>query len=101
MSQLQYQQWLLLLHQVPPSPPYLRAKILRRLNQIGALAIKNSAYLLPYSADHLEDFQWVRSEILAAGGDAWVFDAVPESLSNSEIQDRFRELRSEEYKQLL
>ncbi len=100
-SQQQHRQWLLLLHQVPPSPSYLRAKILRRLNQIGALPIKNSAYLLPNTADHLEDFQWLRSEILGNGGDAWVFDAAPESLSDSEIQDRFRELRSEEYKQLL
>jgi hypothetical protein len=89
------------LHQVPPSPPYLRAKVLRKLNQLGALSIKNSAYLLPYSTDHLEDFQWVKSEIVAGGGEAWVFSVAPESLSDSEIQDRFRELRSQEYKQLL
>jgi|SRR5579864_12752 len=101
MSQQQYQEWLLLLHQVPPSPPYLRAKVLRRLNQLGALPIKNSAYLLPYTSDHLEDFQWLRSEILAAGGEAWIFRVAPESLSDSEIQDRFRELRSQDYKQLL
>jgi len=101
MSQQLYRKWLLLLHQVPPSPPYLRAKVLRKLNQLGALSIKNSAYLLPYSPDHVEDFQWLRSEILASGGEAWIFGVAPESLSDSEIQDRFRELRSEEYKQLL
>src|SRR5215471_18275231 len=93
--------WLLLLHQIPPSPPYLRAKILRKLNQLGALSIKNSAYLLPYSSDHLEDFQWVKSEIIAGGGEAWIFGVAPESLSDFEIQERFREFRSHEYKQLL
>jgi hypothetical protein len=41
--------WLLLLHQIPPSPPYFRAKVVRRLSQLGALAIKNSAYILPES----------------------------------------------------
>ena len=100
MSQQQYKSWLLLLHQIPPSPPYLRAKVLRKLNQLGALPIKNSAYLLPYSPDYVEDFQWVRSEIIAAGGEAWIFGVAPESLSDAEIQDRFRELRSEDYKQL-
>ena len=44
-------QWLLLLHHIPPQPPYLRAKIMRRLNQLGALPIKKSAYLLPASDD--------------------------------------------------
>ena len=101
MSQQQHPQWLLLLHQVPPSPPYLRAKVLRRLNQLGALAIKNSAYLLPYSPDHLEDFQWLRSEIVATGGDAWIFAVAPVSLSDSDTQDQFRELRAQDYKQLL
>jgi len=75
--------------------------VLRKLSQLGALPIKNSAYLLPYSADHLEDFQWVKSEIVAGGGGAWIFSVALESLSDSEIQDRFRELRSEDYKQLL
>jgi len=101
MSQQQHHEWLLLLHQVPPSPPYLRAKVLRRLNQLGALPIKNSAYLLPHSSEHLEDFQWLRSEIVAAGGEAWIFTVAPASLSDSEIQDRFHELRSQDYKQLL
>jgi len=101
MSQQQYNRWLLLLHQVPPSPPYFRAKVLRRLNQLGALPIKNSAYLLPESADHLEDFQWLKSEIVGGGGEAWIFRVSPATVSDAEIEDRFRELRTHDYKQLL
>ncbi len=100
MSQQQHHEWLLLLHQVPPSPPYLRAKVLRRLNQLGALPIKNSAYLLPHFSEHLEDFQWLRSEIIAAGGEAWIFNVAPASLSDSEIQGRFRELRSQDFRRI-
>src|SRR5258708_14523413 len=99
MSQQQYDRWLLLLHQVPPSPPYLRAKVLRRLNQLGALPIKNSAYLLPHSSDHLEDFQWLSSEIVAAGGEAGIFRVAPASLSHTEMQDRCRALRPHAYEQ--
>ena len=51
--------WLILLHQIPPVPAYSRAKILRRLTQVGALPLKNSAYLLPYGEETLEDFQWI------------------------------------------
>src|SRR5438132_1371617 len=92
--------WLLLLHQIPPQPPYFRAKVLRRLNQIGALAIKNSAYLLPASDEGLEDLQWVRQEIEREGGEAWLFRVESVAgLSDDSIRDAFRALRQPEYKE--
>jgi ChrB, C-terminal domain len=36
--------WLLLIPQIPPRPNYLRVKMGRRLQQLGAAAIKNSVY---------------------------------------------------------
>ena len=33
--------WLLLIHQIPAKPAYLRVKIWRRLQGIGAIAVKN------------------------------------------------------------
>ena len=39
--------WLLLIHQIPPKPSYLRVKIGRRLQGLGAVAVKNSVYVLP------------------------------------------------------
>ena len=96
------QQWLLLLHQIPPTPPYFRAKVLRRLNQVGALAIKNSAYVLPETDDTIEDFQWLRREIAERGGEAWLFRAeLVSGLSNATLVHSFQELRSSEYAQLL
>jgi hypothetical protein len=93
--------WLLLIHQVPPSPPYLRAKVLRRLKQVGALALKKSAYLLPESEDTLEDFQWILKEIHGDGGDAWILRAEAlAGLTDESIQQAFREMRSEDYRQL-
>jgi len=101
MSHLLDSGWLLLLHQIPPNPAYLRAKILRRLNQIGALPVKNSAYLLPDDSDHLEHFQWIKSEIAFGGGEAWIFKVSSASLSEEGIQQKFRELRTGDYTQLL
>src|SRR5204863_1627456 len=64
--------WLLLIHQLPPKPDYFRVKIWRRLQTLGAVAIKNSVYVLPFSAQASEDFQWLRKEITAGGGEASV-----------------------------
>ena len=89
--------WLLLLHQIPPQPPYFRAKILRRLNQLGALGIKNSAYLLPASDDTLEDFVWLRKEIQEDGGEAWLFRCEALGPAAEELKDAFRKLRSADY----
>ena len=62
--------WLLLIHQIPPKPNYFRVKIWRRLQRLGAVAIKNSVYVLPRNEQMQEDFQWVIREIAEGGGDA-------------------------------
>ncbi len=102
IAQVNQADWLLLLHQIPPTPPYFRAKVLRRLNQLGAMAIKNSVYILPDMAETREDLEWVRSEILQEGGEAWLFRAQTlAGLSNEQLQESFRVMRSCDYKQLL
>ena len=58
--------WLLLIHQIPPKPAYLRVKVGRRLQGLGAVPVKNSVYVLPRNDQALEDFHWVRAEIVAA-----------------------------------
>jgi hypothetical protein len=67
--------WLLLIHQIPPKPDYFRVKVRRRLRRIGARALKNSVYVLPWTDDALEDFQWLAREIVADGGEAAICDA--------------------------
>ncbi|SPE40218.1 ChrB protein [Candidatus Sulfopaludibacter sp. SbA3] len=92
----------LLLHQIPPSPTYFRAKILRKLNQLGACPIKNSAYLLPETQEQVEDFQWVRTEIEHEGGEAWLFrvEALG-GVTDEGLKEAFRRLRSPDYQHLL
>jgi len=94
--------WLLLLHQIPPKPAYFRAKILRRLIQVGALPVKNSAYLLPDREDTLEDFEWICQEIKDQGGAAWLFRAETlAGMSSSQIEAAFQELRAPDYAELI
>jgi hypothetical protein len=65
-------EWYLLIHQLPPEPLYLRAKIRQRLSKVGAVALKSSVYALPNRDECLEDFEWIAEEARSGGGEAWV-----------------------------
>src|SRR5438477_8947526 len=67
--------WLFLIHQIPPKPDYLRVKIGRRLQRVGAVAIKNSVYVLPLNPESYEDFHCIVREIVEGGGDVFVSEA--------------------------
>ena len=92
------QDWILLIHQLPPKPTNLRVRIWRKLQKVGAVAIKNSVYVLPATDETHEHFQWLRQEIESAGGEASVFraDSV-EGTSDEEIIAAFRRARDEEF----
>lgn len=90
--------WWLLIHQIPPKPPYLRTKIAKRLARLGAVAVKNSVYVLPASDATLEDFQWVRREVVAGGGEAFVCEArFVDGLTQTETEGLFRTARDADY----
>jgi hypothetical protein len=90
--------WLLLFHQIPPQPAYLRVKIGRHLARIGAVQLKSTIYVLPRSDGRHEDFQWVMREVTASGGEATLCEArFVEGLSDTELERRFQEARDEDY----
>jgi len=90
--------WLLLIHQIPPKPDYFRVKIWRRLQRVGAVAVKNSVYVLPKSDTTLEDFQWILREVTDGGGDASLCEAgFVEGLTDSQIELLFRAARDADY----
>jgi hypothetical protein len=90
--------WLLLIHHLPPKPDYLRVKVRRRLQHVGALGLKNSVYVLPRRDDTLEDLEWVLSEIRDEAGEAAILDAeFLHGPSDEELEARFRAARDEEY----
>jgi hypothetical protein len=102
MPQREPTSWLLLIHQVPNSPSYLRVKMWRRLQKIGAVAVKNAVYVLPPSDQSSEDFHWVAREILEAGGDASVCEATfIEGITTKELIDLFQTARDTDYRELM
>jgi hypothetical protein len=94
--------WLLLIHQLPKEPAYLRVKIGRKLARVGAIALKNSVYVLPRSESTAEDFQWVRREVTDSGGEATVAEAhLLEGVSDEEIEAKFRDAKDADYAELI
>lgn len=90
--------WLLLLLQLPTKPAAARIKTWRRLQQLGGVAIKNSVYVLPNTAQAREDFEWLRTEVLAAKGQATIM--IADALSakeDEEIRAAFLSQRAVEY----
>ena len=96
------QEWILLIHQLPPHPTNLRVRIWRKLQKLGAVAVKNSVYVLPFTEKTHEDFQWLKQEINGEGGEATVFRAgAVEGATDREIVTLFCKTRDEEYAQVV
>jgi hypothetical protein len=90
--------WILLVHQLPQKPTNLRVRVWRKLQQLGAVAVKNSVYVLPFNEKTHEDFQWLKQEIETSGGEAIVFRAGSvEGATDDEIIRLFHAARDEDY----
>jgi len=86
--------WLLLIHQLPAKPAYLRVKIWRRLQDLGAVAVKNAVHALPMNEETQEDFEWLLREIQEGGGEAFLCEArLIDGLSDEEVRALFPDAR--------
>jgi hypothetical protein len=94
--------WLLLVHQLPAKPAYLRVKIWRRLQGIGAVAVKNAVHALPMSEGTQEDFEWLMREIVEGGGEAFLCETrLIDGLTDEQVQKLFDEARDADYEEIV
>jgi hypothetical protein len=95
-------EWLLLIHQIPPKPSYFRVKIWRRLQQIGAVAVKQSVYVMPKTPQTHEDLSWTLKEIVEGGGDASLCEArFLEGLTDEQVVSMFQAPRRADYENII
>src|SRR5215207_4071872 len=91
----------MLVHQLPPKPAYLRVKIWRRLQGLGAVSVKNSVYVLPASTEAQEDFEWLLREIHEGGGEALVCEArIVDGMTDQDVRALFDQARDAEYEEI-
>lgn len=100
-SERQGAAWLVLFYQLPAKQSKARVKAWRRLQRIGAVTLKGSAYVLPNGAEAREDFEWIKAEILAIGGQATVLSAETlDSAADQEIRELFRVARGGDFESI-
>ncbi|UZW53841.1 chromate resistance protein [Sphingobium sp. JS3065] len=93
--------WLALLHQLPAKPPYLRVKIWRRLQGIGAVPLKNAVHVLPHSAESAAAFRNLMAEITANGGEATLIEArLLAGQSDGDVRALFDSARNADYEEI-
>ena len=93
--------WLFFSYTVPAKNPTVRVKAWRRLQAVGAVQLKSSLYVLPFSEANYEHLQWLAQEVEELGGEA-VFLQCPavENLSEDEIKAIFGRVRDEDHARL-
>ncbi len=91
--------WLLFFYRVPSKPVSSRMKVWRKLAGAGAVALKGSVYILPFSDEHYEFLQWLVSEIAGMKGEG-AFTRIDhiDSVKDPEIIALFDRQRAADYK---
>src|SRR6516165_186632 len=91
--------WLVLILSFPVHPSSLRVKAWRRLRAIGAVALKNSVYLLPFTPENQEQFQWLTQEVQKDRGEATLVtvDQI-QNLKPAEVVRLFQQARDQDYR---
>lgn len=93
--------WLLLIPQLPAKPAYLRVRVWRRLQAMGAAALKNAVHALPARDDTRALFRELRAEITAGGGEALILEArLAEGMTDAELRAVFDAARDADYEEL-
>lgn len=90
--------WLQLTYKVPSEPSQKRVWVWRRLQNLGAFALQNSVYLLPFSEEVEKQFRQLAHDIHAMDGEASIFSVFAlDPADEQRILQALIEARSEEY----
>ena len=90
--------WLQLTYKVPSEPSQKRVWVWRRLQNLGAYALQNSVYLLPFSEEVEKQFRQLTHEIREMGGEASIFSVTALDVTDERrILQTLVEARTNEY----
>lgn len=90
--------WLQLTYKVPSEPSQKRVWVWRRLQNLGAFALQNSVYLLPFSEEVEKHFRQLAHEIREMGGEASLFSVMALDVDDERrILQVITEARESEY----
>jgi DNA-binding transcriptional regulator PaaX len=94
------QTWLVFIPQLPSSPSSLRVLVWRRMRTAGAAALQQGVWVLPQTPEHEQLLRDVLREAQQQGGSGILLVATPLDADRaSEVVERFRADRDEEYRE--
>ena len=94
--------WLILIYHLPREPSRHRVAAWRKLKTLGALYVQDGVTALPEDAVTREQLEWLQLRIKEAGGEATLWEAVPNTVSENKILvEAFRADREEAYRELV
>lgn len=102
MQEREMMRWLQLTYKVPSEPSQKRVWVWRRLQNLGAYALQNSVYLLPFSTEVEKHFRQLAQEIHDMGGEASLFAVTAlDSADEHRILQALLDVRNNEYNALV
>lgn len=93
--------WLFLTCRLPRRQDEERIEVWKRLRSAGAVPV-GAAFVLPDTPAAVETMDWIRADVVAAGGEAVLLrSALAGGLDDVGLQGRFRQARAADWRQLL
>jgi hypothetical protein len=90
--------WAILIYHLPREPSRHRVAVWRRLKTLGALYLQDGVAALPEDAVTREQLEWLQIRIREAGGEATLWEALPNTVAeNTDLVEAFRGAREEGY----
>lgn len=90
--------WAMLMPNLPSGATTQRVRIWRRLQAVGAVAVRPAVYVLPNEDQHVETLNWVAREIESLGGQASLCaGSFLDDATDSDIEHRMVEARAADY----
>ena len=93
--------WLMLMYQLPAKPAYRRVKLWRQLQSIGAIGLRNSAYVLPARPESRDAFARLLRQIDNCGGDGLICESqLIAGMRDDQLRALFNAARDRDYEDL-
>lgn len=90
--------WLLMVFTLPSAKASERVQIWRKLQKFGSLPFRNAGYLLPNTPENHERLIWFSETVRSNAGESSVMEVFSiDDLSESGIQELFRQARDSDY----
>ena len=94
--------WLTLVMSLPPTPTRHRVSVWRKLQRMGAVSLRGSAWILPETPETKELFEWLVQEVQSSRGEATLLqvDRI-EAMRAAQVVALFHKARAADYEPIV